>query len=101
MFFWVYILTKNSMINYRSRLSLNLKNTHVQTLIRVVDEFLEVGAFDALVAAMRHPDSSNDAQLQCWGAGAISMSLGFKTKTKQPAVFCVGCCIFFVWLLWQ
>eukprot|EP00434_Breviolum_minutum_P043382 symbB.v1.2.038667.t1/scaffold6112.1/size20855/1 len=25
---------------------------------------VEVGAFDALVAAMRHPDSSNDAQLQ-------------------------------------
>lgn len=83
MFFWVYILTKNSMINYRSRLSLNLKNTHVQTLIRVVDEFLEVGAFDALVAAMRHPDSSNDAQLQCWGAGAISMCLAFQKHHHQ------------------
>ena len=49
---------------------------------------LEVGAFDVLVAAMRHPDSSNDAQLQCWGAGAISMSLGF--QKKQPPVFCAG-----------
>ena len=91
--------------------------------------FLEVGAFDALVAAMRHPDSFNDAQLQCWGAGAISMSLGFQKRPwfflgggfifyfhpylgkwsnlanifqmdwKPPTSFLLG--VFFVWLLWE